>query len=89
MSWTDPDPNAIDPKYVAVSTGFGSEGSWSVCIVQGIPAALTELSGDPTAAGSPVLANGDFDDDDAVDGFAYQIPTGWVGDTTGADAPYT
>lgn len=92
MSWTDPDP--IDPQYVAISTGFGSEGLWDICIVQGMPAALAALTGAPTAASSPVLMNGDFDDDDvSVDpdeihnGYAYRIPTGWVGDTTGKSEP--
>lgn len=93
MSWTDPDP--IDPRYVAVSTGFGSEGLWDICIVQGMPAALTALAGAPTATASPVLVNGDFDDDDVSidpsevhDGYRYAIPTGWVGDTTGIHASH-
>jgi hypothetical protein len=94
MSWTDPDP--IDPQYVAVSTGFNSVGLWDICIVQGMPAALAALTGTPRAASSPVLVNGDFDDDDvSIDpneihnGYAYRIPTGWVGDTTGKSKPTT
>ena len=62
LEWQDPDP--INPQYAAVSTGWGSTGTWHICVVEGdVPPGTSAVDFHHSQGGDvrPSIVNGDFE----------------------------
>lgn len=62
MSWQDPDP--IEVSFVSMATGWGSEGDWHMCVLEGNPNSGGNSVDFHHSTGvdvQPNLANGDFE----------------------------
>jgi hypothetical protein len=69
MSWQDPDP--IEVSFVSMATGWGSEGDWHVCVLEGNPTSGGDSVDFHHSTGvdvQPNLANGEFELD---------VPSAW------------
>ena len=81
MEWQDPEP--INPEYAAVSTGWGAEGKWHICVVEGdvppVDGSAVEFHHSQGGDVRPSIVNGDFDLNPVLDdsGYTYEAPTFW------------